>query len=357
MSTILIKTPGRVCLYGDHQDYLGLPVIACAIDRFIELKAKPINEPELRVHLPDLGKERIIPLSAGMMVVENNDHLTSGLKVIRDLGVKTDRGYQITISGNLPINAGVSSSSAVMVAWMHFLSEAYLQNKLTPEHLGQLAYQAEVVEHNSPGGNMDQLTIACGGLVHIETIGQGKVNKLDQPQIGLVLGVSGIPKTTLGTLGSNREKAEAAIKYVKTLTPEFKLESCRPCEVPDYKKLIPADHYPVFEAAVANHQITRSALAELKKESPDINYLGDLMWQHHALLRDNLKLSTSKIENILQAAAKSGATGGKIVGSGGGGCVVALCKPGQQTMIADAMKMAGAKDAFSVSMANGSKKL
>ena len=36
---IYIKAPARICLFGDHQDYLGLPVIACSIARFINLKA------------------------------------------------------------------------------------------------------------------------------------------------------------------------------------------------------------------------------------------------------------------------------------------------------------------------------
>jgi len=26
-----INTPGRICFFGEHQDYLGLPVIAMAI--------------------------------------------------------------------------------------------------------------------------------------------------------------------------------------------------------------------------------------------------------------------------------------------------------------------------------------
>ena len=39
---IISKAPARVCLFGDHQDYLNLPVIACAIDRFIEIKANKV---------------------------------------------------------------------------------------------------------------------------------------------------------------------------------------------------------------------------------------------------------------------------------------------------------------------------
>ena len=39
MNKIIAEAPGRVCLFGDHQDYLELPVIASAIDRFITIEA------------------------------------------------------------------------------------------------------------------------------------------------------------------------------------------------------------------------------------------------------------------------------------------------------------------------------
>ena len=42
MSQLTISAPGRICLFGDHQDYLGLPVIACAIDRQVILTAEKI---------------------------------------------------------------------------------------------------------------------------------------------------------------------------------------------------------------------------------------------------------------------------------------------------------------------------
>ena len=35
MQSFTVHSPARVCLFGDHQDYLGLPVIAGTIDRFM----------------------------------------------------------------------------------------------------------------------------------------------------------------------------------------------------------------------------------------------------------------------------------------------------------------------------------
>ena len=38
---IISKAPGRVCLFGDHQDYLGLPIIATTIDKDCLLYTSP----------------------------------------------------------------------------------------------------------------------------------------------------------------------------------------------------------------------------------------------------------------------------------------------------------------------------
>ena len=55
MSTnISLTAPARICLFGDHQDYLGLPVIACAIDKFITLTATKNNSNVIRLILPDI---------------------------------------------------------------------------------------------------------------------------------------------------------------------------------------------------------------------------------------------------------------------------------------------------------------
>ena len=53
---MISKAPARICLFGDHQDYLGLPVIACAIDKYITVEGKPNHSNFLNFNLKDLKK-------------------------------------------------------------------------------------------------------------------------------------------------------------------------------------------------------------------------------------------------------------------------------------------------------------
>jgi galactokinase len=59
----------------------------------------------------------------------------------------------------------------------------------------------------------------------------------------------------------------------------------------------------------------------LKGNSFSQEAFGGLILKHHENLRDGLGISTPVIERILESAMNNGALGGKINGSGGGGCL------------------------------------
>ena len=65
--TITAVAPGRICLFGEHQDYLGLPVIAMAVDRDFRITHTPDDQTKLfRIHTPDLpdAPPRILDIHA-----------------------------------------------------------------------------------------------------------------------------------------------------------------------------------------------------------------------------------------------------------------------------------------------------
>jgi galactokinase len=354
LNTIQIVAPARICLFGDHQDYLGLPVIACAIDKHITLTALKNNSKKLKINLPDIQSERSIDISEPFEILEKGDHFASAIRVIKRQGAIINTGYNITMSGNIPINAGVSSSSAVLVAWIHFLLKAFaVDHKITPEFISQLAYEAEVLEHHSPGGKMDQYTIGIGNIVFIETGDRFNYELIGETLDGMVLGESGIAKDTIGLLGSTKSNAIKAIQIIQDKEANFVLEKASIKDYEYYKTLLPDALKPYFYAAIQNHNITQKALATLKETIVNYPLIGDLINQHHRILRDDLKLTVPKIDAMIDAAIEAGAYGAKIIGSGGGGCIVALCPSHLQDKISIAIKKAGAKDAYPVCVAKG----
>ena len=77
------------------------------------------------------------------------------------------------------------------------------------------------------------------------------------------------------------------------------------------------------------------------------------MNEHHHLLKSYLKITPPLMDKMIDAANESGALGSKIVGSGGGGCIVAIVQNQNQKQIIQAIKATGAEDAFAVKITKG----
>ena len=75
MNKILSYAPGRVCLFGDHQDYLELPVIACAIDRIMQIDAEENGKDHFEINMPDMGQQTTIKLEPDFSKIERGNSL------------------------------------------------------------------------------------------------------------------------------------------------------------------------------------------------------------------------------------------------------------------------------------------
>ena len=349
VSEVRVEAPGRICLFGDHQDYLGLPIIACAINRFVEIHGMANDSEEILIEMPDMKTSRSFHINDPFDHLENGDHIASVVRVVRRYGCVLDKGYTITIKGDVPINAGLSSSSAVVVAWVSFLLKTFgCSSVITDELIAEIAYQSEVIEHNAPGGKMDQYSIALGGIIFLQTNHKNGITRIDSLLKGLIVGESGIPKNTMGLLGDLKRKALASIKTVQEYDSNFNLHSAELKDVDNYSNILSEELQPFFYASIKNHMITQEALIALNEEILNYERIGALMNEHHSVLKNILKLTTPKIDKMIAAALSAGAYGAKIVGSGGGGSICAIAPEENKQRVIDSILTAGAKDAYAV---------
>ena len=354
MRKITASAPGRTCLFGDHQDYLGLPVIACAIDRNIKLIANENQTDTFVLNMIDIDEIRVIDIYASFEKLEPRDYFASSLRVLRRYGCIPTKGYTITITGDVPINSGTSSSSALLMAWIRFLIEAFgIDHEVTPDFLSKLGYESEVLEHGEPGGMMDHFSIGVGNIVYINTKKPFSFDVIGTELKGLITGVSGVPKETIGLLGELKGNALMAIEMVKQNYPLFDLYISEIEDVDRYKNCLPDRLIPFFEAAVKNFYYTKEALKEFKKPVLDLKKIGALMNGHHEVLRDLLKITVPRIDEMVNAALKAGAYGAKIVGSGGGGSIVVIADPENEDVVIKAVLDAGAQEAYAVNVDPG----
>lgn len=345
---IQIQVPARICFYGDHQDYLGLPVIAGTIDRYINVTAQPNSQRKFVLKLLDLEQEVCIALDDDLKNIQQGDFFRSAMVVLKNEGFSFEKGHTVEISGNIPVNAGLSSSSALLVAWIRFLVAIHdKSDEVSDFQIGRWAYEAEVLFFDSPGGLMDQYTIAQRGMLYIDTQ-SGESERLKESMGKLLVAESGLAKKTLEVLKNARVFAQNAVEAVKKAHPTFVLNASILDDYKKYKEFVPEKFQDHWYAAIHNYQITLEAKRELQKELPDLQKLGDLMNRHQKILQEQIQNTPSEMVEMMDAARNAGAIGAKTIGSGGGGCMVAMVDNENIEGVKQAFLRAGAKAVYEV---------
>ncbi|NID12541.1 mevalonate kinase family protein [Fibrivirga algicola] len=353
--TLTASTPGRICLFGEHQDYLGLPVLAAAISRRIDVTAhRMAGPPQVRLYLPDLKQEVSFSIAQfPLPYLHDRDYFSSALNVLHREGLRFSAGISGSVSGNIPINAGTSSSSALLISWLNVLSQlADEPRSFSAAQLAEMAYVAEVLEFGDPGGRMDHYATALGGVIYLESQPQIRIETFQtdpaEDRLGtFVLGDSGEPKDTIGLLKHVKYGMLAAMEKMRAVDASFSLETLPIDDLDRYAHLLTADEQTLVRGNLSDRDVLRQALSLLRQPTIDHRQFGQLLTIHQTNLREAKRISTPKIDRMIDAALAAGAYGAKINGSGGGGCMFAYAPgvdssetPGQ---VAEAIERAGGR--------------
>jgi D-glycero-alpha-D-manno-heptose-7-phosphate kinase len=224
-------------------------------------------------------------------------------------------GFTLETDSEAPAGAGISGSSALMIA----ISAAL--NKLTArghrlEKLREIAQNVEAQVIRVPTGAQDYYPAMYGGVSAIELTPAGIVRKAlpvepNELNRRFVLVYTGAPRNS-GI--NNWEVMKGHIDGNRAIHRNF-------------------DRI----AAIANSM--RHALSVHDWESA-----GRLMREEWSYRRRNIPgISTPLIDQLVSAARRAGSTGAKVCGAGGGGCVVFLVEPDTKDKVARALVTAGAE--------------
>jgi galactokinase len=338
-----VSAPGRICLFGEHQDYFGLSVIAAAINLRIYISGTPSSKKAFKISLPDIQEEEQFDLKKTIPYLKERDYLRSAVNVLQRKGIPIDKGWNCLLRGTIPINSGTASSSALVVAWVRFLLEASQDDNVKlPEIIAEWSYETEVAEFKEPGGKMDHYASALGGVVSVDFGKEFVLKKMPNPLKEFVLADSTIRKDTKGTLGFIKSHVFQGISEVQKKIPNFSLHSFLGEQ--ELKEINSLD--PTVSRLLKGTIVTRDLTSEGKKlfEAEDFNHknFGVLLSRQQDVLRDHLQISIPQIDELIDASLNAGALGAKINGSGQGGCIFAYT-PQKSEQVADALQKLGAK--------------
>lgn len=170
-SIYLVKAPGRLNIIGEHTDYSGLPVLPFAIDSSLKIMFSPTSDKKIKLYSLDLPnsspvefeiEKEIPPSEKGhwgnyiKAAVQDGIFYSNG----KNIPLETINGFVGVVSSQIPQNAGLSSSSALVVAseLAFFKSQNW---ELPPADMAQRTAHAEQYV-GTMGGGMDQTASLCG---------------------------------------------------------------------------------------------------------------------------------------------------------------------------------------------------
>ncbi|MBI2608862.1 MAG: hypothetical protein HYW47_04595 [Deltaproteobacteria bacterium] len=349
-----VQAPGRICLFGEHQDYLGLSIIAQAIDRVFIIESKAISQKKLILKMPDIGKTEEILLQFPLSYQNNRDYLRAGLNIFERTGFKLQSGFEFTLTSTIPFQAGCSSSSAMCVAWSKTLAE--LTNhpqKNNREWIAKTAFQMEVAEFEEAGGMMDHYTSSFGGTIFIdfEDTHNPQYEILNVELTGLLLGDSLQKKETVETIRSHKALCLSALKKLQKKSSQFTFQNLILKDCEKYSSILLPEELNRIKATLINRNVCREAYQVLKSVHIHFERVAELLNIQHQTINDLMNLSTPTINHLLQTSFKAGALSGKVNGSGGGGTFIIYAPHKEESVLLE-LKKQGAQ-AFKIKSSPG----
>lgn len=350
--THLVRAPGRVNLMGDHIDYHGLSVLPMALQRHVALAYREREDAVVRITSTrpqfEARSFELRPTIEAYAEGDWGNYLKAAGQALK-ARFRTLNGFDGVIHSDIPIAAGLSSSSALVVASALALLHA---NGIEMERLALAELLAEAERYvGTRGGGMDQ-AICLAARRHSASRVDFQPLRLTAhpipPEWHLIVAFSLIPAEKSGAAREvyntrPRESAEALARVALHLELEGEVTYPRLTAAYAVDDLLRAGQEALDEPLSRRfrHVATeaeRVRRAEQALASYDLRGFGNLLNESHASLRDDLEVSHPALDELARIARRAGSAGVRLTGAGLGGCVVALCTESRTAKVLDALE-------------------
>jgi N-acetylgalactosamine kinase len=393
----LARAPGRVNLIGEHTDYNGLPVFPMAVKRDMAAVFSPRSDRKVVIINTESDfAERSFDIEQSIPSYPTGDwgnYCKAAVQGLIDYYRKKRRraehfrGFEATVDGDIPIAAGMSSSSALVVLCaLIFLASNHLELHTTPEGRLELADLLAGAERyvGTQGGGMDQAISLMGRSGHAvkidffplrtrtvqlpdnytivvanSTVMAAKtaeaLDKYNRRPIECRLAAAvlkrifslrcrrDVPLSLLGDLKEEKlaipdskiwEIADTALHMESYTVEEISGVLGQSVEKTAalYCKRRDGSIFPEPEEGFKLQQRFRHVIEEGRRveqsvralEAGDIPGFGELMNRSHESCRELYEISCPELDRLVEISREAGALGSRLTGAGFGGCTVSL---------------------------------
>lgn len=326
-SPLLICSPGRVNLIGEHTDYNEGFVLPAAIDKAIYLAISPRPDERIHVVAHDLGQSREVSLSELTPTHSWLDYVLGMVAQLRLAGHGVG-GFNCVFSGTIPIGSGLSSSAALENAVGFALNELF-DLGIDRMTLLRMSQRAENEFVGAKVGIMDMFASMMGKANHVIKLDcrslQYEYAPLSTEDIRIVLCDSQVKHSLVTSeYNTRRAECEAGVRFLKTFYPDIHSLRDVTMDMLD-KHLRDADALIYKRCSYVVQENSRVVDAVQALEADDLITFGQLMYGSHAGLSEKYEVSCPELDILVDIARQqSGVLGARMMGGGFGGCTINL---------------------------------
>ncbi|WP_299014543.1 galactokinase [uncultured Polaribacter sp.] len=321
---ILVFSPGRINIIGEHTDYNGGFVFPAAVDLGIVVAIGKSNTNKSNAIALDINSNITFDLN-NLKPSKEASWVNYVFGVIAELQKEKKHldNFNIVVKGNIPAGSGMSSSAALENGFVFGLNELFSLGLSKTE----MIFISQKAEHNFVGvkcGIMDQYASMFGVknnvlLLDCKTI-KAKSYEIDFKNHQFVLINTNVKHSLADSAYNDRR---AACEKVAKLLNVTTLREVTEKDLQKIEAVITPENYQ--KALYVIQEIERTQKAAKAIENNDLEELGKLIYASHNGLQNQYKVSCKELDFLVDHAKKdNNVLGARMMGGGFGGCTINL---------------------------------
>ena len=305
-----VRAPGRVNLIGEHIDYHNLPVLPMALRQGIRVTYRPRRDRSIRAVSAGFGARefewtgRLERAAPG----DWENYLRAAAQAVADRW-GAGAGLDAEIEADLPPAAGLSSSSALIVAFTLCLLGAR----------GLKVSFAELMEVLPEGEHF--VGTRGGGMDHAASLasraGFASLVRFQPAEVSYVA----VPGDWAFLVAHSLQRAE---KSGAAREAYNRIRSAGEAALAKHGGNLSAEERAAYDHVTSEAARVDDGVEAMRRG--DASCFGQLLAASHLSLRDRLHVSTAALDDLVDTAMAGGALGARLTGAGFGGCAVVLSR-------------------------------
>lgn len=325
---LVIHSPGRINLIGEHTDYNNGFVLPVAIDKYVEVTISRRVDSKVVLYAVQFGERYEAQLADSK---PEKNYWTNYVLGVADQLIKrgyTVSGFNMVIDGNVPVGAGMSSSAAMECAVCSAMNELF-GLRLSKIDIALISQAAEHTYAGVKCGIMDQFASVFGKKEHAIRLDCRNLEyeyiPLNLRDYKIVLFNTNVKHNLASSeYNTRRAQCEEGVHLIKKHRPQ--IESLRDVTTGMLTQYIsdPLIRMRCQYVVEENNRLLAVCDA-LQRDDPEV--FGKLMFRTHEGLSKEYEVSCPELDFLVDAVKNNEAVlGARMMGGGFGGCTINLIK-------------------------------